>query len=135
MHTETTALIKKYYHYFNERNVAAFLELLDENVIHDINQGTSELGKQAFSTFMDRMNQSYQETVKELVVMTTEDGSKAAAEFVIDGIYKSTDSDLPLANNQPYSLRCGAFFEINNNKIIRVTNFYNMQDWLKQVKD
>ena len=135
MRTQTTALIKKYYDYFNKRDVAAFLELLDENIVHDINQGETEVGKKAFSNFMDKMNTSYEETVKELVIMATDDGTRAAAEFFIKGIYKATDSGLPSAANQSYLLRCGAFFEIKNNKITRVTNYYNMQNWLKQVKE
>ena len=135
MQADTITLIHKYYDYFNKQDVESFLALLDNQVIHDINQGVSEVGFEAFSHFMKRMNNAYQEKVTDLVIMTNQDGSRASAEFIIDGIYLATDSDLPKANHQPYSLRCGAFFEIKNNKIMRVTNYYNMQDWLKQVKE
>jgi len=27
----------------------------------------------------------------------------------------------------------GAFFEIENNVVKRITNYYNLQDWLRQV--
>ena len=131
----TQSLIKQYYQYFNQRNIPAFLNLLDNDVVHDINQGASEIGIQAFTTFMARMDDAYEEEIKDLVVMTTENGERAAAEFIVMGTYKKTDQGLPTAHYQTYELRCGAFFEIKNHKISRVTNYYNMQHWLKQVED
>lgn len=134
MRQKTEYLIKQYYDLFNQRNVDAFLALLDQKVTHDINQGDTETGIDAFNKFMQRMNHAYQEKVTDLVIMATEDGKRGAAEFFIEGVYLATDAELPEANNQPYRLRCGAFFEINNNKITRVTNYYNMQHWLDQVQ-
>jgi hypothetical protein len=40
---------------------------------------------------------------------------------------------LPEAKQQHYRLPVGAFFSIKNNKISRVTNYYNLQDWISQV--
>ncbi|MGD9593121.1 MAG: nuclear transport factor 2 family protein [Candidatus Berkiella sp.] len=128
-------LIQQYYDYFNNQDITSFLGLLDKNVVHEINQGDCEVGIEAFSLFMDKMNTAYQEKVKELSVLSNNDGSRASAEFFIEGIYLNTDQALPQAKNQKYRLRCGAFFEIKNNKITRVTNYYNMNDWLKQVGD
>ena len=31
-------------------------------------------------------------------------------------------------------LRAGAFFDIRDGKIVRVTNYYNLEHWLKQVQ-
>ncbi|MBS0288205.1 MAG: nuclear transport factor 2 family protein [Proteobacteria bacterium] len=135
MRQVTESLIKQYYELFNQRKIEAFLALLDDKVIHDINQGETEVGIDAFGKFMQRMNHAYQEKVTDLVIMATEDGKRGSAEFFIDGVYLATDEHLPEASNQPYRLRCGAFFEINNNKIARVTNYYNMQHWLDQVQD
>ncbi len=131
----TLSLIQHYYDYFNQRNVTAFLNLLDNDVVHDINQSDTEIGLSAFAAFMARMDDAYEEQIKDLVVMTTPDGSRAAAEFIVIGVYKKTDKHLPAAHQQTYELRCGAFFEINNHKITRVTNYYNMQHWLKQVEE
>lgn len=131
----TLSLVQHYYEYFNQRNLTAFLNLLDNDVVHDINQGDTEIGLAAFAAFMARMDDAYEENIKDLIVMTTPDGTRAAAEFIVMGIYKKTDQSLPIANQQTYELRCGAFFEIKNNKITRVTNYYNMQHWLKQVKE
>lgn len=135
MKTSTHSLIEHYYDYFNQGDIPSFLNLLNEDVIHDINQGEREIGRQAFATFMDRMDTAYQERIEDLTIMTTSDGNRAAAEFTVIGIYKKTDQHLPTAKNQSYSLRCGAFFEIKDGKISRVTNYYNLNDWLKQIKE
>ncbi len=128
-----TALIERYYQTFNTGDRAAFLELLAEDVIHDINQGGSEQGKPAFRAFLERMDRCYREQVEELVVMAAEDGARAAAEFFIQGTYLVADEGLPPANGETYRLRVGAFFEIQAGLITRVTNYYNLQDWLAQV--
>lgn len=128
-------LIQRYYDYFNQRNIPAFLSLLAEDVVHDINQGAREIGLAAFAAFMSRMDEAYEENIRDLVIMTTPDGTRAASEFTVVGTYKKTDKGLPAAHLQRYELRCGAFFEIHNNKITRITNYYNLQDWLKQVKE
>jgi steroid delta-isomerase-like uncharacterized protein len=126
--------IHKYYDSFNRGEMELFFELLTEDVVHDINQGKQEVGKTAFRHFMQRMHQHYQEKVLELVVFSNEQGSRAAAEFFIEGTYLSTDLGLPEARGQTYHLRCGAFFELRGGKICRVTNYYNLSDWLSQVK-
>lgn len=56
MQQQTIKLIGDYYHHFNTANMPAFYNLLDENVIHDINNGKREVGKAAFMKFMDHMN-------------------------------------------------------------------------------
>jgi len=134
MQNDTQKLIEAYYQAFNAGDMPKFLSLLDDQVVHDINQGGQERGKEVFEKFMQRMNRSYKEQVKSLVVMVSESGTRAAAEFIIEGEYLATDSGLPEAHGQKYSLPCGAFFEVKNGKITRITNYYNLQDWLKQVR-
>jgi len=127
-------LIVKYYQAFNHQDMQTFSNLLSQNIRHDINQGIPEFGKDKFQAFMERMNQCYKETVKDLVIFISDDGRRAAAEFTIEGKYLKTDPGLPEASGQTYTLAGGAFFDIeNNNKISRVTMYYNLQDWLKQV--
>jgi steroid delta-isomerase-like uncharacterized protein len=131
--TAATALIERYYHTFNTGDREAFLALLAENVVHDINQGRSEHGKSAFRTFLERMDRCYREQVEELAVMAHENGTRGAAEFYIQGAYIATDEGLPPATGQTYRLRVGAFFEIKDGLVSRVTNYYNLQDWITQV--
>ena len=128
-------LIKDYYSAFNAGDMDGFLGLLDENVIHDINQGGREKGKKAFAAFLTRMNLCYEEQIVDLMIMTNEDGSRAACEFTVLGKYIRTDEGLPPAKGQPYRLGAGAFFAIRAGRIARVSNYYNLEDWLKQVRE
>jgi len=129
----TKDLIKQYYDAFNRQDMKIFLNCLSEDVIHDINQGGRQTGKDVFSKFMEHMNHCYKEKATDLVIMVNEDGTHAAAEFIIEGTYLVTDKGLPEAVQQHYRLPVGAFFRVENNKISRVTNYYNLQDWLSQV--
>lgn len=42
--------------------------------------------------------------------------------------------DLPPARGQRYERRVGAFFDIADGAIVRVSNHYNLADWLCQVQ-
>jgi steroid delta-isomerase-like uncharacterized protein len=133
MATPSTQLIQDYYDAFNRQDMATFLSLLTDDVIHDINQGRREIGKPAFAAFMARMNHHYREQLADIVVMANSDGSRAAAEFVVHGTYLNTDEGLPEAAGQTYVLPAGAFFDIRDGKIARVSNYYNLTDWIRQV--
>jgi len=133
MNDNTVALLQRYYDAFNRQDMETFLSLLTEDVVHDINQGGREVGKAVFAAFMDRMNAHYREQIVDLSIAATEDGSRAAAEFRVLGEYLSTDEGLPEANGQTYDLPAGAFFEIQDGKVARITNYYNLQDWIDQV--
>jgi steroid delta-isomerase-like uncharacterized protein len=113
--------------------MATFLNLLTDDVIHDINQSRREVGKAAFEKFMATMNHSYKEQLVDTVIMATADGSRAAAEFTVLGEYLQTDEGLPEARGQEYHLPAGAFFEIRDGKVARITNYYNLYDWIAQV--
>ncbi len=129
----TETLIRSYYAAFNAGDVEAMLALLTQDVAHDINQGSRETGIAAFRAFMLRMNAHYREELRDIVVMVGEGGARAAAEFTVHGKYLATDAGLPEAKGQEYILPAGAFFEVRDGKIARVTNYYNLQDWIAQV--
>lgn len=130
----TRLLIANYYAAFNAGDMKAFLELLTDDVVHDINQGHREVGKAAFARFMERMNRNYKEELTDMVIMASSDGTRAAAEFVVNGTYLNSDEGLPPAHGQTYVLPAGAFFDVRQGKVARVTNYYNLQDWVKQVE-
>ncbi|WFF42941.1 DUF4440 domain-containing protein [Salinicola endophyticus] len=128
-----TELVQAYYAAFNAGDMPAFLDLLDEDVVHDINQGERQVGKATFAAFMDKMNRCYRERLADIVVMQNAAGDRAAAEFVVHGEYLADDEGLPPANGQTYVLPAGAFFEISNGKVARISNYYNLHDWVAQV--
>lgn len=133
MPTAAKSLIEAYYGAFNAGQPRAMLDLLTPSVVHDINQGKREVGREKFAVFLDHMNISYREHLTDITVMAAADGSRAAAEFVVYGEYLRTDPGLPPAHGQRYVLPAGAFFEIRDGLIARVTNYYNLEDWLAQI--
>jgi steroid delta-isomerase-like uncharacterized protein len=133
MTDHAVSTVTAYYAAFNAEDDAGMLALLTEDVAHDINQGTREIGREAFGAFMARMRASYLETLTDIVVMAAPDGTRAAAEFVVHGKYLVADEGLPPAHGQTYVLPAGAFFDLREGKIARVTNYYNLTDWLAQV--
>jgi steroid delta-isomerase-like uncharacterized protein len=134
MTTATRQLIQNYYVAFNAGDMERFLGLLDDKVVHVINEGAREIGREAFARFMQRMNECYREQIDSLVVFSDDSGARAAAEFVVHGTYLKTDTGLPEARNQTYQLAAGAFFEVRDGKVARITNYYSLSDWLKQVR-
>lgn len=133
MTATTEALIRAYYAAFDSGDREAMLALLAEEVAHDVNQGPREVGKAAFRAFLGHMDRCYRERILDLVVMVDASGAHAAAEFIVEGAYLATDSGLPAARGQRYRLPAGAFFDLAGGRITRVTTYYNLQDWLRQV--
>ena len=123
-----------YYAAFNRGDWAGMQALLADDVVHDLNQGPRETGKAAFAAFQDRMARCYREQLRDVIVLASPDGARAAAEYVVHGEYLQADDGLPAANGQRYVLPGGAFFALNDGLITRVTNYYNLEGWLAQVR-
>lgn len=130
---DTTALIQAYYAAFNRADWEGMLALLADDVAHDLNQGPRETGREAFRAFLARMDANYAEELRDIVVMASADGTRGAAEYVVHGTYKASDAGLPEARGQRYVLPGGAFFEVRDGRIARVSNYYNLEDWIAQV--
>jgi steroid delta-isomerase-like uncharacterized protein len=131
--TTTQDIISAYLAAFNCGDWPGMLALLTDDVVHDINQGGAEHGKPAFAGFLDRMARCYREELRDIVIMVSADGARAAAEFQVHGAYLATDAGLPPACGQRYALPAGAFFALKDGRIRRVTMYYNLQEWLRQV--
>lgn len=127
------ALVTRYYDAFNAGDVDGMLACLDDAVAHHVNEGGVRRGKEAFRAFCTHMNRCYRERLTDLVIMATPDGSRAAAEFTVNGTYLETDDGLPEAHGQTYVLPGGGFLSIGEGKITRVVTYYNLADWVRQV--
>lgn len=130
---DATSLIRAYLDAFNRGDRPAMLALLADDVAHDVNQGGREVGRDAFAAFLARMDRCYRERLVDIVVMAEPAGTRAAAEFVVEGEYLATDEGLPPARGQTYRLPAGAFYAIRDGRIARVTMHYNLADWIAQV--
>lgn len=125
-------LVTRYYAAFNRGDWDAMCALLADDVAHDLNQGERELGASAFRAFLHRMARSYREQLRDICVLGDGRG-RVGAEYIVDGEYLATDEGLPPARGQRYSLPGAAFFDVRDGRIARVTNYYNLTDWLRQV--
>ena len=130
---ETAKMIRAYYDAFNRGDSDAMLAFLADDVIHDINQGERRQGKDKFRAFNARMDHNYKEELRDIAVMVSKDGARAAAEFNVHGVYKNSEEGLPPAKGQKYVLPAGTFFAVRDGKIARVTTYYNLTDWIMQV--
>ncbi len=130
-------LVRAYYAAFESGDRNSFLALLTEDVVHEISQGGRETGRDAFRRFMAHMDRCYRERVADLVVMADETGTRAAAEFTVHGEYLATDPGVPAgtpgAAGQRYVLPAGAFFTLRDGRVARISNHYNLGDWVRQV--
>jgi len=134
MSANTTAkLVKDYFDAFNASDFGAMEALLHEDVIHDINQGGREIGRDAFRNFNASMARHYRETLRDIEIMVSPNGNRAAAEFTVDGTYQETAPNLPEARGQKYAISAGIFFDVDDEKISRVTTYYNVEAWKAQV--
>ncbi|MBK4214444.1 nuclear transport factor 2 family protein [Paracoccus caeni] len=130
---DTKALIASYYDAFNAGQTDRMLDLLHDDVEHHVNEGGIRKGKALFAEFNTHMTESYRETLTDMVIFANETGDRAAAEFVVNGTYLKTDEGLPPATGQTYRLPAGTFFVIRDGKIARVTTYYNLAEWMRQV--
>ena len=134
----SAALVHRYYMAYNNGDRPGMLAVLSEDVAHDINQGPRETGREAFAAFLQHMDGRYREHLREVVILVSDDGQRAAAEYVVHGEYVATDTGLPEATGQHYALPGGAFFGIRFDDagepwISRVSSYYNLEQWRQQV--
>lgn len=129
--TETETLIRAYFDAFNRHDAEDMLATLSDDVVHDINEGGREVGKDAFRKFKAHMDDCYREQITDLCVMVN--GNRGAVEFTCSGEYLKTDGGLAEARGQSYSIPAAAFFEVAEGKISRVTSYYNLKGWIAAV--
>jgi len=127
------AMLERYYDAFNRGDREAMLACLRDGVAHDINQGGRQTGKAAFRAFLAHMDRCYGEQLTDIALMANDAGTRAAAEFTVHGRYLADDEGLPPAQGQNYVLPAGAFFELEDGLIARVSVYYNLADWIAQV--
>lgn len=127
------ATVKAYFDAFNAGDTDAMLACLSEDVAHHVNEGNIRTGKAAFAAFCAHMSRCYSEKLTDMVIFEAEGGTRAAAEYTVNGTYLATDAGLPEARGQTYRIPAGSFFTLRDGKITRVTTRYNLSDWTAQV--
>ena len=126
-------IINRYFEAFNIGDTKTMLALVSDDVEHFVNQGDMRTGRAKFADFCAHMGVSYREQLRDMVIFVNDHGTRAAAEFTVHGEYLQTDPGLPAARGQTYILPAGSFFALKGDKITRITTYYNLQDWIRQV--
>ena len=132
--TETARdVVARYFAAFNAGDTDGMVACLSEDVAHHVNEGMVRQGKALFAAFCAHMARCYDERLTDIVILTDADGTRAAAEYIVNGTYLATDDGLPKARGQTYRLPAGSFFSLDNGRITRVVTYYNLADWIRQV--
>ncbi|APX10324.1 ketosteroid isomerase-related protein [Tateyamaria omphalii] len=126
-------VVHRYFDAFNTGDIDAMLDCLTDDIAHHVNEGQVRTGKGLFRDFCQHMSRCYAEQLTDMVVFATPDGTRAAAEYIVNGTYLHTDAGLPAAKGQIYRLPAGSFFDLRAGQIARVTTYYNLADWIRQV--
>lgn len=127
----TRELIVAYFDAFNRHDAEGLLALLDEKVIHEINEGPTEVGIDKFRAFKAHMDACYREQIVDMVVMV--EGDRGCCDFICEGSYLQTDQGLPEAHGQTYSIPGCAIFTCRNGKIVKIVSYYNLRNWIAAV--
>lgn len=126
-------VVARYFAAFNAGDIDGMLDCLSNDVAHHVNEGQVRVGKDRFRAFCDHMARCYREELTDMVIFDAEGGTRAAAEYTVNGTYLATDEGLPEAQGQSYRLPAGSFFSLEGGKITRVVTYYNLADWVRQV--
>ncbi len=126
--------LRAYYAAFNAKDWEGMFACVHGDVEHHPNQGAARDGKAAFRDFVLHNAKAYDEKLTDVMLFASEDGLRAAAEFKVNGTYLEADPGFPAAHGQTYTLPCGAFFAFKDGLIVRISNYYNLEDWLSQVR-
>lgn len=127
-------IVKAYYAAFNDKNWDEMLTLVADDIRHEPNQGEPREGKELFTAFMKKMDESYEETLTNMKFYVSEENDGTiAAEFTVNGIYNKAEDGLPAAEGQAYVLPAAAFLKVKDGKVVRVATHYNLELWIELV--
>jgi steroid delta-isomerase-like uncharacterized protein len=131
--TQSRQTIERYFTAFNAGDTEAMVACLAQDVAHHVNEGQVREGRAKFAEFCAHMSRCYSEELTDMVIFVSDDGTRAAAEYTVNGTYLQTDPGLPEAKGQTYRLPAGSFFSLEDGQITRVVTYYNLADWIRQV--
>ncbi|MDQ3289473.1 MAG: nuclear transport factor 2 family protein [Pseudomonadota bacterium] len=118
-----TEVVLAYLAAMNRADWAAVLGLVADDVIHDFDGGTREIGKAAFAAGL-RDRAAHREQLTEVVVMSSPDGARAAVEYLARGEAESTNAAVALGTTENrYPRPGGLFFGVRDGLIERVSNY------------
>jgi len=118
---DTEDLVKRFFAALDAADHEAALALVSDDVVHDPVTGERQIGADKLRWFLADHGRRFDETMADLVVMSTPDGGRAAAEYTLRGTYRAAAPGLPPATGQRFSVAAGSFLEIEDGQIARLT--------------
>lgn len=125
-------VVSRYFAAFNDGDVETMLACVSDDVVHNVNEGRARVGRDRFEAFLHHAARCYEERLEDITVMTGPPG-RFAVEYVVHGTYRETDEGQPPARGQTYVLPAGSFLTAREGEIGRVTTYYNLAEWRRQV--
>jgi steroid delta-isomerase-like uncharacterized protein len=126
-------LIEDYYQTVLAQDLKGFINLLSDDVVHEINQASTENGKEKFKIFMEDQFSHGKIEIKDMIILTSKDGKYASSRFICSGTYAKSVEGYPPAKGQHWEIPVVSFFKINNGKISQVGVYYNAKEFEKQI--
>ncbi|MEX0345968.1 MAG: nuclear transport factor 2 family protein [Rhizobiaceae bacterium] len=120
---QSIALVEQFLSAVNANDGAGVETCLHEDVVHETGLGQREFGSEAFRRSIVLRQAATGEQIGDLVVMASDDGTRAAAEFTRRGRENAAAGD----PGKRYSVPGGMFFAIEDGKIIRVSQYGSNQ--------
>lgn len=129
----TDKLIGEYYHAILDQDLDQFIGLLSGDVVHEINEGKMETGKDKFKTFMEEQFSHGKIKIKDLIILTSPEGQYAMTRFICSGQYDKNIKGFPAAKGQKWEIPVVSYFKVENDKINHVAVYYNLNSWINQI--
>ena len=79
------ATLRAYYEALNRHDPASAVALLDDEVVHELNQGPREVGKAPFREFLQRMEYCYHEQLVDIRLLASNDGIQTRLHKLVAG--------------------------------------------------
>lgn len=115
--SDAIALVARYFAAFNMRDWQGAADCVSDDVAHDLPGGAREIGRDKLRLHLAQRARLADETAADIAVMIAPGGGRAAAEFTLRGSVKA-DGEIVRQ-----TLRAGAFFEIDDGRITRLTEY------------
>lgn len=115
----TISLIERFFASVNARDFDGVEDCMHEDMVFEFSPGKRDFGKRAFRQFLAEQTTGSDEQIGDITIITSEDGTRAAAEFTRRGrVPNAADDGLP---GERFSRPDGMFFAVEDGLISRIT--------------
>ncbi len=125
MSQDTEQLIAQYFAAFNHADWVGMLSLMSDDVVHDLNESSRQVGLEAFTEQLNASKQRFLEVISDIETEVTGNGERAISAYTISGQYLATAPGMPTARGQRYRITGKSIFDIRDGKITRIISEFD----------